>query len=148
MYYNCNTISDEGRSSSIIKGFKTRASFALLRIVWLFLCTNMNTIKELQSNYIFPRNKWGQIEWVKLFGYVPREECVYGIYHKDKLVYIGTTDNFYTRLKRHFASSKKLEFSKYLLDNFSDISFEVLHPKKSFKIERELISIYQPIFNY
>jgi excinuclease UvrABC nuclease subunit len=108
----------------------------------------MLNIKELKSSYNFPRNKHGQIEWTKLIGHIPRTECVYGIYHKDQLIYIGTTENFYVRLKRHFISPKKIEFSKYLLDNFSEIDYSILHHRKSFKIEMELISIYQPLFNY
>ena len=128
--------------------FKNQSQICTPTQTGFFLFTNMNTFKELQCNYNFPRNKYGQIEWVKLIGYIPREECVYGIYHDDKIIYIGTTENFYTRLKKHFTCAKKLEFSKYLLDNFYDINYKVLHPKKSFKIEGELISIYQPIFNY
>lgn len=108
----------------------------------------MNKIQELKKNYGLPKNKYGQINWSKIIPNIPRTECVYGIFFHDQILYIGTTLNLYTRLKRHFFSKKKIELSEYILENLGEINFRILYDKKCFETERKLISIYQPIFNY
>jgi excinuclease UvrABC nuclease subunit len=108
----------------------------------------MSKISELKKKHGIPKNKFGQTDWSKIIPDVPRTECVYGIFFKDKVVYIGTTKNLYTRLKRHFFSNKKIELSEYILENLDKITFGILYDKKCFNTENKLISIYQPIFNY
>jgi len=108
----------------------------------------MSKIQELKKKYGLPKDKFGLTDWSKIIPHIPRTECVYGIFFRDQILYIGTTVNLYTRLKRHFFSQKKMELSEYILENLEEINFRILYDKKCFDTERKLISIYQPIFNY
>lgn len=105
-------------------------------------------IEKLRNQYQLPKDKFGQTDWSKIIPHIPRTECVYGIFYEDQIIYIGTTVNLYTRLKRHFFSQKKIELSEYILENINQINFRILYDKKCFKTENKLISIYQPMFNY
>lgn len=85
-------------------------------------------------------------DWSKILGDVHKGPCVYAIFLKDELLYIGTTQNFYVRIKKHFASANEL-FSETLISNYQSLRYEILHNKKSYSVEREFIKLYQPKFN-
>lgn len=87
-------------------------------------------------------------DWQKILpDYITQQSAVYGIYIGNYIVYIGTTNQLRCRIQQHFRSRCNPELKKALLSNLFNFSICVYVDERDFKLERQLIKKYRPIYN-
>lgn len=86
----------------------------------------VETVGQIKFTQVYPY-------WKNLKGF----NLVYMLFDYDELVYIGYTSDLHTRISAH---AKCKEFNKIVLIECNDKSI-------AFKIEKDLIKLYQPNLN-
>ena len=88
----------------------------------------------------------------KTFKFIPRkkEYCVYFLLHKKQIVYVGCSNNIYSRLLLHSQMSAKCSYqNKYFAPKvFTHFRHIILDNKeRSFKYEQRWIKKFNPKYN-
>lgn len=74
------------------------------------------------------------------FSVLAKKSCIYFLRKKNKIVYIGETTSFLTRLSQHFNEGVK---------DFDNVSFEAFNgsTKQRRTYEKNLIQMHKPLYN-
>jgi len=74
------------------------------------------------------------------FSVLAKRSCIYFLRKQNKIVYIGETTSFLTRLSQHFNEGVK---------DFDNVSFEVFNgsTKQRRTYEKNLIQMHKPLYN-